>query len=295
MVASSKIASFDLAKLRKLIDRLARYRDFSQAIDPSGEHAFGVFDLEGATVVFQIAMEPATRSASWSSEPSPAERVLTIMLAEEYAAQTRAEARLRPGSRKPSRLPPRNPPHNAAKRTAMNLSAQSAAAHTGSDAVSSVCEIGSDGVETWRSNGEVKCFIVRDESAFQALAGQDRKPIAQLGLHGLVPGRLCRIQDHVRRTKHVAADDQSRLQRRILMIFAGGSGSNQAAISPDNEQSYCCRKDWRLSAIGALLSRPGAITALVSELADAGLKAVRQMTPYQALIVSVSRRYRCVR
>lgn len=87
VIASSKIASLDLAKLRKLVGRLARYRDFSRALDPTGEHAFGVFDFEGATIVFQITTEPTTRLPSAPTELVPAERILTIMLAEEYAAR----------------------------------------------------------------------------------------------------------------------------------------------------------------------------------------------------------------
>jgi len=88
VIASSKIASLDLAKLRKLVGRLARYRDFSRALDLTGEHAFGVFDFEGATIVFQITTEPTTRLPSAPTELVPAERILTIMLAEEYAART---------------------------------------------------------------------------------------------------------------------------------------------------------------------------------------------------------------
>lgn len=59
--------------------------------------------------------------------------------------------------------------------------------------------------------------------------------------------------------------------------------SNFAAKPLVNEQSYCCRKDWHSSPDGALLRRPGAIAAPVSNLADAGLKAVLQMIVARSL------------
>lgn len=91
-LVTQTIATFDLAKMRRLLEQLAKYDRFCAASDPSGEHAFGAFDFEGTPVVFHIATEPATRLASSQRHPIPAERIMTIMLAEEYAARSGVEA-----------------------------------------------------------------------------------------------------------------------------------------------------------------------------------------------------------
>ena len=62
------------------------YDDFCQANDPYGEHDFGAFEAEGHTIFFKIDY---LDSALMFHSPDPAdpavtERVLTIMLAEEY-------------------------------------------------------------------------------------------------------------------------------------------------------------------------------------------------------------------
>lgn len=84
-IASPKIAALDLSTLRRLIERLARYRGFSETSDQFDDHAFGAFDFESATVVFKIevisfAPPPSSRSSIIDLD----ERVMTIMLAEEY-------------------------------------------------------------------------------------------------------------------------------------------------------------------------------------------------------------------
>lgn len=93
-LVSPKIAALDLPTLRRIIEQLALYDDFCEATDPSGEHASGAFDFEGATVIFEIVVEPIKEALETSLfEPPGAERLMTIMLAEEYALLTCNESR----------------------------------------------------------------------------------------------------------------------------------------------------------------------------------------------------------
>lgn len=55
-VASPKIAALDLPTLHQLISQLARYDDFSETVGRFDDHAFGMFDFQGATIVFKIEM-----------------------------------------------------------------------------------------------------------------------------------------------------------------------------------------------------------------------------------------------
>ena len=62
------------------------FDDFCAANDPYGEHDFGVVEAEGHTIFFKI--DCYDRELNYGSpdpaDPAVTERVLTIMLAEEY-------------------------------------------------------------------------------------------------------------------------------------------------------------------------------------------------------------------
>jgi hypothetical protein len=55
-------------------------------VDPHGEHDFGSFEADGHTIFFKIDYFDKALNAHSSdpSDPSVTERVITIMLAEEY-------------------------------------------------------------------------------------------------------------------------------------------------------------------------------------------------------------------
>nr|WP_228748272.1 DUF3768 domain-containing protein [Bradyrhizobium sp. BR 10289] len=90
---SPKVAAFGLPKLRRLVEQLARYDDFPKRIDPSGEHAFGTFDFEGDTVVFEIVVQPIKARRGQRLNQTPGERVMSVMLGEESALLNGKEAR----------------------------------------------------------------------------------------------------------------------------------------------------------------------------------------------------------
>jgi hypothetical protein len=65
------------------------YDDFCHANDPHEEHDFGSFEADGAVIFFKIdyfdkAFTAHTAHSPDPSDPSITERVITIMLAEEY-------------------------------------------------------------------------------------------------------------------------------------------------------------------------------------------------------------------
>ena len=67
---------------------VASFTDFTMDNDPYGEHDFGAFQLDGETLFWKIdAYEKAsdyTAGAETPDNPSTTDRVLTVMLAEEY-------------------------------------------------------------------------------------------------------------------------------------------------------------------------------------------------------------------
>ena len=63
-----------------------RFEDFSPQNDPWHEHDFGSFELEGRKLFWKIGYYDAARRYGWEdpTDPRQTERVLTVMLAEEY-------------------------------------------------------------------------------------------------------------------------------------------------------------------------------------------------------------------
>jgi len=86
-LVSQAIVAFNLPKLCRLLEQLAKYEGFCATTDPSGEHAFGVFEFEGTKIVFKIESDIlSSQLVSSGGTLMPTERILTIMLAEEYFA-----------------------------------------------------------------------------------------------------------------------------------------------------------------------------------------------------------------
>jgi hypothetical protein len=70
----------------RIVKTIAVYDDFCQANDPYGEHHFGSFEADGHVIYFKIDYlhKALTHHSPDPSDPSVTERVITIMLADEY-------------------------------------------------------------------------------------------------------------------------------------------------------------------------------------------------------------------
>src|ERR1700761_6507388 len=85
-VITSGVAALGAEAVARIVKAIAVYDDFCHANDPYEEHDFGAFEVDGQTIFFKIdyldkaltfhSPDPADRSVT--------ERVITIMLAEEY-------------------------------------------------------------------------------------------------------------------------------------------------------------------------------------------------------------------
>jgi hypothetical protein len=80
------IAVLDEEAIGRLVNAIATFNDFCTANDPHGEHDFGSFDFDGAIVIFKI--DYYDKNLNFHSpnpaDPAVTERIITIMLADEY-------------------------------------------------------------------------------------------------------------------------------------------------------------------------------------------------------------------
>jgi hypothetical protein len=85
-VMTPGIAALGQEVIARLLQTIAVYDDFSAATDPYGEHDVGVLDLDGKRVIFKIDYydKKLEFGSPDPADPSVTERVITIMLAEEY-------------------------------------------------------------------------------------------------------------------------------------------------------------------------------------------------------------------
>jgi hypothetical protein len=85
-VITPGIATLGPEAVDRIVKTIAVFDDFCHANDPHEEHDFGAFDAEGETIMFKIDYfdRTLTRHSPDPSDPSVTERVITIMLAEEY-------------------------------------------------------------------------------------------------------------------------------------------------------------------------------------------------------------------
>jgi Protein of unknown function (DUF3768) len=80
------IAALGDEAVARIVKTIAVYDDFCRANDPYEEHDFGAFEADGHVIFFKIDYFDKSRCCHSldPSDPSVTERVITIMLAEEY-------------------------------------------------------------------------------------------------------------------------------------------------------------------------------------------------------------------
>ena len=74
------------ATVDRIVQTIAIFDDFHHASDPHQEHDFGAFVVEGNTIFFKIEYydRTLTHHSPNPADPNVTQRVITIMLAEEY-------------------------------------------------------------------------------------------------------------------------------------------------------------------------------------------------------------------
>ena len=85
-VITPGVAALGQQAVERIVKTIAVYDDFCHANDPHEEHDFGSFEADGQTIFFKIDYYDKTLTYH-SPDPSDAsmtERVITIILAEEY-------------------------------------------------------------------------------------------------------------------------------------------------------------------------------------------------------------------
>jgi Protein of unknown function (DUF3768) len=80
------VAALGPEAVARVVKTIAVCDDFCHANDPYEEHDFGSFEADGHTIFFKIDYFDNSRSyhSPDPSDPSVTERVITIMLAEDY-------------------------------------------------------------------------------------------------------------------------------------------------------------------------------------------------------------------
>ena len=85
-VMTPGIAALGPDAIERIVKTIAVYDDFCHANDPYEEHDFGSFEAEGKTIFFKIDYYDRTLTAHSPdpADPTVTERIITIMLADEY-------------------------------------------------------------------------------------------------------------------------------------------------------------------------------------------------------------------
>jgi hypothetical protein len=85
-VITPGVAALGQQAVERIVKTIAVYDDFCHANDPHEEHDFGSFQADGQTIFFKIDYydKSLTYHSPDPSDPSVTERVITIMLADEY-------------------------------------------------------------------------------------------------------------------------------------------------------------------------------------------------------------------
>jgi hypothetical protein len=80
------VAALGAEAVARIVKTIAVYDDFCHANDPYEEHDFGSFEVDGHTIFFKIDYFDKSRTfhSPDAADSSVTERVITIMLAEEY-------------------------------------------------------------------------------------------------------------------------------------------------------------------------------------------------------------------
>jgi hypothetical protein len=85
-VMTPGVAALGQDAVERIVQTIAVFDDFCHANDPHEEHDFGAFDADGQRIFFKIDYfdKALTCHSPDPSDPEVTERVITIMLAEEY-------------------------------------------------------------------------------------------------------------------------------------------------------------------------------------------------------------------
>jgi hypothetical protein len=85
-VITPGVAALGQEAVELIVKTIAVYDDFCHANDPHEEHDFGSFEADGQKIFFKIDYfdKSLTYHSPDPADPSVTERVITIMLAEEY-------------------------------------------------------------------------------------------------------------------------------------------------------------------------------------------------------------------
>jgi hypothetical protein len=86
ILITAGVQALDELTIRKIDHAIAGYTAFTEGDDPHGEHDFGSVVVAGETIFFKIDYYDLSLSAHSPNPADPAvtQRVMTIMLAEEY-------------------------------------------------------------------------------------------------------------------------------------------------------------------------------------------------------------------
>jgi Protein of unknown function (DUF3768) len=85
-VMTPGIAALGPQAVERIVKTIAVYDDFCHANDPHEEHDFGCFEADGHRIFFKIDYYDKTVAylSPDPADPTVTQRVITIMLAEEY-------------------------------------------------------------------------------------------------------------------------------------------------------------------------------------------------------------------
>ena len=85
-VITAGVAALGPEAVARIVKTIAVYDDFCHANDPYEEHDFGSFEADGQVIFFKIDYfdKQGGFHSPDPSDPSVTQRVITIMLAEEY-------------------------------------------------------------------------------------------------------------------------------------------------------------------------------------------------------------------
>jgi Protein of unknown function (DUF3768) len=85
-VITPGIAALGPEAVKRLVQTIATFDDFCTANDPHDEHDFGSFEFDGNHVFFKIDYYDSTLCfhSPDPADPSVTERIITVMLADEY-------------------------------------------------------------------------------------------------------------------------------------------------------------------------------------------------------------------
>ena len=86
IVVTAGIAALDEATRQRTFAAVQQFDAFDEANDPWHEHDFGAVEVDGERVFFKLAYYDLTRAmhSEDAADPAKTERVMTIMLSDEY-------------------------------------------------------------------------------------------------------------------------------------------------------------------------------------------------------------------